>query len=265
VHRPENIPGLVFEEVTAKSISRTVDGPRGRIHGALVAGELHDDGSFSDKIFAPGYGEFFSAHEGDIEALALAVPTDALKTPMPRELARLTSGANRLFDVVAAKRWGAARGLVGTVTAAWQTHRQRGVPPRLVGPTNVAITALAAAVEARSARRTRHAALDVVQAGLDLQLRYRSPAVIDRARFDLWARQVLVDAGARDLPAVSGDVATLEWIRDRIAHTLDSVSVTRLDTYLGELRANVGDEELAAAARTAKDLRKVVARARTVR
>jgi len=32
---------------------------------------------YSDKVFAPGYGEFYSAHEGTTEAMALAVPTDA--------------------------------------------------------------------------------------------------------------------------------------------------------------------------------------------
>ncbi len=75
--RPENIPGLVFEEVTVKIIGETVDGPRGPVAGAMVGEELHDDGSFSDKVFAPGYGEFYSAHEGTTEAMALAVPTDA--------------------------------------------------------------------------------------------------------------------------------------------------------------------------------------------
>ncbi|MGI8861937.1 MAG: hypothetical protein ACR2GV_04340 [Gaiellaceae bacterium] len=78
VNRPENIPGLVFEEVAVKEISKTVAGPRGQVKGALVGRELHDDGTFSDKVFAPGYGEFFTAHEGDVEALALAVPTSAL-------------------------------------------------------------------------------------------------------------------------------------------------------------------------------------------
>jgi len=265
VHRPENIPGLVWEEVAVKTIDKTVDGPRGRVRGALVGSELHDDGSFSDKIFAPGYGEFSSAHEGDIEALALAVPTDAVKAPTPRELIAFSGGANRIFDLAASKRWSGARDTVSAISTAWKAHRERGVPPRLVGPTSVAIAALARAVQARSPLKVRHAALDVAQAGLDLQLRYRSPAEIDRARFDLWARQVLVDVGARDLPAVSGDVATMEWIRDRIAHTLDSVSVTRLDTHLEELRVNVSDGELSAAAGTAKALRKVVARARTVR
>ena len=59
-YRPENIAGLVFEEVTVKEVGKTVAGPRGPIHGAIVTRELHDDGSFEEKVFAPGYGEFFT-------------------------------------------------------------------------------------------------------------------------------------------------------------------------------------------------------------
>ena len=84
VNRPENIPGLVFEEVTVKSTGVTVDGPRGPVQGAIVAGELHDDGTREDKYFAPGYGEFRSAGGGDLEAMALAVPTDAPPAPTAR-------------------------------------------------------------------------------------------------------------------------------------------------------------------------------------
>ena len=51
----------------------------GRVRGAMVARELHDDGTYSDKVFAPGYGEFFTGDKGELEALALAVPTDALR------------------------------------------------------------------------------------------------------------------------------------------------------------------------------------------
>ncbi len=84
---------------------------------------------------------------------------------------------------------------------------------------------------------------------------------VDRARFDLWTRQVLVDAAAGDLSAVSGDVATLEWIRDRLVLGLDSVTLTRIDSSLEALRAHVADGELAGASRTATQLRGVVARA----
>ena len=83
VSRPENIAGLVWEEVAVKTIGKTVSGPFGPVRGAMVGRELHDDGSFSDKVFAPGYGEFYTAHEGDVEALAVAVPTDARSGPVP--------------------------------------------------------------------------------------------------------------------------------------------------------------------------------------
>ncbi|MBA2579354.1 MAG: hypothetical protein H0V03_00655 [Thermoleophilaceae bacterium] len=101
----------------------------------------------------------------------------------------------------------------------------------------------------------------MTQSALDLQLRYQPQAEIDRARFDLWTRQVGVDAAARNRAAVSGDVATLEWIRDRIARTTDSVAVTRIDTQLEELRGKVADNDLPAAAKTGTALRRVLARA----
>src|SRR5829696_7891364 len=86
-----------------------------------------------------------------------------------------------------------------------------------------------------------------------------APAAIDRARLDLWARRVQVDAAAGRRAAVKGDVAVLEWIRDRVAHTLDAVDRTSIDTRLVRLRANVGDARFAAAARGAAELRRLLA------
>ena len=55
VYRPENIPGKVFEEVTVKTVSLSVDGPRGPVQGAMVGQENHLlDGFLEDKTFAPG-------------------------------------------------------------------------------------------------------------------------------------------------------------------------------------------------------------------
>jgi hypothetical protein len=265
VNRPENIPGLVFEEVAVKEVDRTVAGPRGPVRGAIVGRELHDDGTVSDKVFAPGYGEFSTAHEGDVEALALAVPTDTLNAPVPGRLRTLLRGAYGVFDAAGSRRWTQASATVARMTAAWNAQRAAGgVPPRLVSPTSRALGALADAVKAHRSGKARGAALDVALATLDLQLRYRRPAAIDRARFDLWARQVLVDAAARDPSGVGGDVATLEWVRDRVARTLNSVDVTRIDTLLEELRANANDEDFKAAAGTAKILRNALARARPV-
>ncbi|HEY9376281.1 MAG TPA: hypothetical protein VIQ02_04200 [Jiangellaceae bacterium] len=257
VHRPENIPGLVFEEVAVAEAGTMVDGPRGPVEGAIVGRELHDDGSFSDKVFAPGYGEFYSAHEGDVEALALAVPTDSLEGGVPADLDAMLSGTATVFDAARSKTWSDAASTVRTIAAAWATHRDSGVPPRLTEPTDRALAALDQAVQARDQLAVQHAALDVRLAVLDLQLQYRPPAEIDLARFDLWAQQVLVDVAADDLDATSGDVATLEWIRDRIVRTVDSVVVTNIDAALAELRTAVADEDLVAAAEAASSLRDV--------
>jgi hypothetical protein len=259
VHRPENIPGLVFEEVEIKTVGTTVDGPLGPVDGAIVGRELHDDGSFSDKTFAPGYGEFFSAHEGDVEAIALAVPTDALDGPPPTELEALSSGADASFDAARSRDWKKSSAELEAMTAAWDAYRAGGVPARLAAEMSRALDLLARAVDARDPTQAGTAAIDVAQSTLDLELRYLPPAEIDRARFELWARQVQVDAADGDLAGVSGDVATLEWIRDRFVHTLDPVDVTAIDTELESLRTDLVDEDLKAAAATSESLREALA------
>ena len=254
-YRPENIAGLVFEEVTVKSVNQTVADPRGPVHGAITIRELHDDGSFEEKVFAPGYGEFFTGSGGDVEALAVAVPTDSIRGGVPAALETLTSGADDVFGAADGDRWNQAARAVSRMSDAWTSHRRTGdVPPRLVGPTNAALNALAREVADRDRAGSRQAAVHVTQAVLDLQLQYRPAAQVDVDRFDAWLRQVLVDARAQDHGAVLGDVATLEWIRDRIEKALDPVELTRLDTLLKELRTNAGDEDFEAASETAAEL-----------
>jgi len=43
---------------------------------------------------------------------------------------------------------------------------------------------------------------------------------------------------------VRGDLATLEWIRDRFAVTIDRVDLTRIDTQLVGLRGALNDDDL---------------------
>jgi hypothetical protein len=88
----------------------------------------------------------------------------------------------------------------------------------------------------------------VWQSALDLELRHRPPAEIDVARFELWAQQLMVDAASKDRAGIMGDVATLEWIRDRFAHTLDGTTRAELDARLEALRAAADTGNLAAAA-----------------
>lgn len=265
VFRPENIPGLVYEEVTVKSIGDTMNGPRGPVADTIVTEELHMDGSIENKAFAPGYGEFSTGSGGNLEAIALAVPTDALSGPPPAELETLFSGATDIFNAAESGDWDAASASLKAMTVAWATYQAGGnVPELLDAQMSRALNALAGdvlvpAVNARNPAGTRKAAIDVAQASLDLQLPYRPPAEIDRARFDLWVLQLLVDASGDEPGPVLGDVTTLEWIWNRISHTLDSSAVSDIETQLGDLRAAADDEDLKAAADATAQLRDTLA------
>jgi hypothetical protein len=258
VYRTENNPGIAFEEVTVKSTDKTLDGPLGPIDGGLVAEELHMDGNTEDKLFAPGYGEFYTAGGGDVEALALAVPTDAASGPPPAELGDLYSGALDVFDAAQSKDWNAASSTVEKMIAAWETYEAGGVPKMIEPRMTDALAALARAVDARGAAQAQQAAIDAAQWSLDLQLRYRPPAEIDLARFDLWAAQLTLDASAGDAGAVGGDVFTIGYIRDRILNTLDGTDVVRVDTEVQKLQTAVSDEDLAAATDAAERLRDTI-------
>jgi hypothetical protein len=259
VYRPENIPGFVFEEVTVKAVGRTLEGPLGRVEGALVIEELHMDATTEDKTFAPGYGEFLTAGGGDIEALALAVPTDAVSGAVPAELSALEKGAADVFDAAGRNDWGAARASARAMGTAWEIVRAGEVPARLEPEMRRALARLGSAVAGRKAGEARGAAIEVARWSLDLQLRHRPVTEVDLARFDLWAAQLLVDAEAGDEAAVNGDLFALDYVRDRIQQTLTETDLARLNTELEELTGAVADEELAAAAEIARQIRETVA------
>jgi hypothetical protein len=243
VYRTENIPGVAFEQVTVQRVGVTVTGPGGPIPGAMVGQELHqDEAALEPKTFAPGHGEWFSGGGHDFEANALAVPADALSAPTPAELTTLSSDADHLLDSTRSKNWNAASATVARMTGAWTTLRASELPPRLGARMSQALHAMATAVGARNSRTAPQAALDVADAGLDLQLRYRHPAEVNRARFELWTRRLLADAAARDSAAVKGDVTTLAWIRDRIP--LASTDGNDLDDQLRYLRSVADAHEL---------------------
>jgi hypothetical protein len=263
VYRPENIPELVFEQVTVKSTGQRVPGPRGPVDGAVVVGELHLDGATEDKTFAPGYGEFSAGGGGDRETVALAVPVDAVADAPPAELGGLRDGAAASFAAAGAGRWAAASVGVDAVAAAW--HRAAAgdeVPRLLAGQLTAALDGLAGAVDARDPARSRQAALRVEQAALDLQLRHRPPAEVDLDRLDLWARQLLVDAAARDQGAVAGGVATMQVIWDRSGHAADPANARRVDRALRTLADAAATEDLEAASAAVPALRAALARVR---
>jgi hypothetical protein len=256
-YRPENIPGFVFEEVVIKSIDLTVDGPRGPVAGAVIGTENHLlEGHYEDKTFAPGYGEFRSGVGANLEALALAVPTDAQPDGVPAELDTIATGARDIFAAAATGDWNTAAASLDAMTSAWAAHQATGrIPPLLDVQMSQALDALAGsplmpAVDARNPEGARGAALDVQMAALDLQLQYRPPADVDLGRFGVWANQLLVDTTSEepDPGHIAGDVTSLEWIWDRIAHTLDDTDVADIEAQLEDLRTAADDEDTAAAA-----------------
>jgi hypothetical protein len=260
VNRAENIPGNSFEEVQVTKINQTFNGPSGPVSGGIVANEIHQDAPPSDKLFAPGYGEFLSVDGPDIEAMALASPTDSLPGGVPAELTTISSGADRIFAsrLATPLLWTRADHIAQGMLDAWVTFRAGDVPPRLVKPTRLALKNLIAQIASRDRSKSYAASIDAAYASNDLQLRYRPVTAIDTMRFELWVRRALVDANDGSLGGVRSDVVTLEWIRDRISQTVDPVTLVRIDSLVAQLGTNVTDDDLTAAAQTARDLRDVM-------
>jgi hypothetical protein len=261
-YRTENLPGIAFEEVTVKRVGKTLDGPLGPVKGGLVAQELHMDGKTEGKLFAPGYGEFYTADGSDVEALALAVPTDSLSGSLPPELDTLSNGALDIFDAAQSNDWNAASASVGKMSSAWETYRTGEVPKKIEPRMSDALAALSRAVDARNTEQARQAAIDAARWSLDLRLQYRPQTEIDLARMDLWAAQLMIDAAAGDAGAVNGDVFTLEYIRDRILNTLDGADATRVNSELLKLQVATADGDLAAASDAAERLRNILGQIR---
>jgi hypothetical protein len=261
VYRPENAPGVVFEEVTVTRTGLEVAGPGGLVSGAIEVDELHMDGTHEQKVFAPGYGEFSTGSGKDIEALALAVPTDALAGPVPAELTALEAQARAIAEAAAAGDWRAARQALGELTVVWQALRAGPVPLRIEAEMDRAVEALITSVRARRPLPAREAAIAVARLGLDLELRHRETAEVDRDRFALWIEQLAVDVAAEDEAAVRSDVTVLEWTRDRFAASLDEAARSALDAGLAELRSAADDGDLIAAGEAAAALAGVVGHA----
>ncbi len=214
VYRTENIPGIAFEQVTVRSRGQQLNGPLGPVSG-MVGEELHEDGTTERKQFAAGYGEFFTGDQGDIEALALAVPTDTSERPMPSGLRRLYVDARSIVHS------GPIAGTVTRLGADWSDVPRRD-RPRLMVP--VVTRAVANVREVREPSAARQAAVDLVLRALDLQLRYRSPVAVDRDRVSLWCDQLLLDARRHDAADVGSDVFTLYYLRDRVQESLDAAT-----------------------------------------
>ncbi|MEO6318288.1 MAG: hypothetical protein ABIP36_05835 [Acidimicrobiales bacterium] len=258
VFRPEDIPGIVFEEVTIKEVDQTVDGPLGPVEGAIVAEELHLDGSTSEKVFAPGYGEFYSASDTEEEALALAIPVNRVDEPEPVELAKIVTGTWGLVESARLEEWEAVDATLALIEEHWATVSASPTPSRIADTLADALVTLTEATATKEAGPITDAAVEVAQSALDLELRHRSVAYVDLGRFHLHTQQLRIDAGTGDAPGLTAEIATLEWIRDRIAGRFTPGELQQVDDHLADLRVAASSGDLAAAADQAARLGNLV-------
>ena len=255
VYRPENVPGLVFEEVVVRQIDKSLDGPFGQIPGGLEVEEFHMDGATEVKDFAPGYGEFYTAADGEVEALAMAVPTDAGEPGVPADLAALEAGALAAFAAAGTRDWASAEAAVADVRAGWDGYRSTGVPQLVEPILAAAIDDLDSAVRARRDGNAQRAAIDVMRTTLDLELRHRPVVEVDRARFALWLDELVLDAAARDLQRVRSDFFSLDYVRDRIATSLDATEGPAINLGLEALLDAIAERDFAGAAEIVRQIK----------
>jgi len=250
----ENIAPVAWEEITVAEVDRSVPGPSGTVSGVLVGSELHLDDSREEKLFAPGYGEFSTGSLENLEALALAIPADAIAAPRAAELDTLAARTADIFDAAATASWPDAETAVAAADAAWTATRS-AAPPRLVAEMERLLALVHAAVAARSAGDARHTAIATARIVFDLWLRHEPPAGIDRVRFDLWLAQIAVDVEAGAIGPVRGDIATLALVWNRIAHTFEAAPRSAIEGQLAQLRDAAAAGDSARAATVAADLR----------
>ena len=85
VYRTENIPGSSSRRSWSSRPARRSTGRSARSRAGSSSRSITPTASTETKQFAPGYGEFYTAADGEVEALAMAIPTDTgLRIPAGR-------------------------------------------------------------------------------------------------------------------------------------------------------------------------------------
>ena len=255
VYRPENIPGLVFEEVTVKKTGWPFRGPFANGSGALVISELHMDAGHELKTFAPGYGEFFTSGGGDTEALALAAPTDAAEGGLPAGVKRLRRAAMTAYAAAMHGDGREADSAAAAARTAWRSLGRADVP-RLLRP--LLRRAVARLDTANGRGLAAQAAIDLTRLAQDLRLRHQPPDAVDLLRFDTWLAQMLLDVRERDVEAVRGDFFAIDYVRDRVRDSFDEDLRAEVDLALEELLESINEGDLGSVRTVASELRSTI-------
>jgi hypothetical protein len=259
VFRVENVLGVVFEELTVIETHKTIPGPVGKVRGAIVVDELGLDGGHSKKTLAPGYGEFLTAGGGELEAMAVSTPANAIKGGAPVEVRRILTSAGGIVEYARSGDWELADYSVGRIRKQLAIVDRTKQPSRVSTLLHEAVARLDKSVHGRRLIPAQQAAIDVAQSGIDLQARYLDPVDTEVARFHLHTQQLRVDALSKDKGRVAAEVAALEWINDRLAARMSAAERAMVDRGLAQLHVAADSGNLAAAAdravRLAADVR----------
>jgi hypothetical protein len=245
--RAENITGVVFEELRVRDVNVTVDGPSGKVPGAVTMDELHVDGvTVSGKTFAPGYGEFLTLDKPDVEALAIAHGTDRRPGPTPAPVTHLLTAAWGFLEQVRLEDWEAAAHGAALVRADRSALQDATLPPLVLDQLDLAVRDLARATTAKDPDHGADAAIRVAQSALDLELLTRAPVAVDIERVHLHAQALRVAAAAGDKPGVNAEIAVLGWLGDRVGGHLSTADQAELEGRLRELRLTPNPADTAA-------------------
>ncbi len=258
VYRPENAPGVVFEQVRVEKIDQTIPGPSGDIIGAMETMELHLDGTSEGKVFAPGYGEFSTGTPGgDLEAVSLASPTDRRQGPAPAQFGALSGAASDVFDAVSAADAERAKQAGTALGQAWDAVLTTGIPLQMKSQMTVDIDGLDSVLGGEiDWRAAESAALRIAQNDLDLRLLYQPVIEVDLARLALWARQLPLDINADDSGLVLADVAALDRVWERTRPGVQAPGA--VDAAMQELGQAADAEDLPTVGETAVALNQAV-------
>ena len=257
VYRPENAPGIAFEEVRVDKVGQEVAGPSGKISGAIEVSELHMDGTREGKVFAPGYGEFSTGNPGgDLEAVSLASPTDSRPGSAPAEFGALSDAARGVFAATAGHDADRLKQAAAALDRAWEAARTNGIPPQMETQMRIDLDALNEAASSADWPAAQSAALRIAQNELDLRLLYERVIDVDLARLALWANQLPVDVAADEPGLVLADVAALERVWERTRHAVGDAGA--VDGTLRELQRAADAKDLLAVDRTAATLKQEI-------
>ena len=250
VYRVENIPGVAFEEVAVKSINQTIEGPLGKVSGCMIGSQLHDNGSYSDKIFCPNYGEFFTEKDLDLEALAIAIPADTLNKKIPIQLSSLSDSVFNIYNALEKNDWKSIQNEVRNIKTQWSTlhYNSDKISNKFIAKMNRAIKnidgdELEPASLAQHKIGTMSGAIDIAFSSLDIAMRYSSSTDIDIARIPVWSMKTIIDANALEHGFLLSDVKALELLFERVEYAMNNNEAKKMSSFVKDLRLAVDAED----------------------